>query len=82
MEDVVPLPAPVIALTIVMATSFGLLISGRRYLRGYVVRHGRQPPATWMFRRSDDAELEGLRRVALALLPFYLIAAVIYLLRP
>jgi hypothetical protein len=72
----------VIALTLVMSTSFGLLISGRRYLRGYVERHGTQPPATWMFHRSDDPELEGVRRVALALLPFYLVAAVLYVLRP
>ncbi|HTK45661.1 MAG TPA: hypothetical protein VL749_09950 [Patescibacteria group bacterium] len=71
-----------VALALVMSTSFGLLVSGRRYLRGYVTKHGTQPPATWMFQRSDDPDLEGLRRVALALLPFYLVAAVIYLLRP
>ena len=70
------------ALTIVMATSLGLLIVGRRYLRGYVARHGTQPPAPWMFHRSGDPELESMRRIALALLPLYLIAAVIYLLRP
>ena len=39
-------------------------------------------PSLWMFRRSDDPELETLRRVGLVLLPFYLIAAVIVLLRP
>jgi hypothetical protein len=71
-----------VALTLVMATSFGLLISGRRFLRGYVARYGTQPPTTWMFRRSPYPELESLRRVALALLPFYLVAAAIYLLRP
>jgi hypothetical protein len=70
------------ALALVMATSFGLLILGRRYLRGYVARHGTAPPATWMFRRADDPELESLRRVALTLLPLYLIAAILYLLRP
>ena len=72
----------VIALTLVMSTSFGLLVSGRRYLRGYVAKHGTQPPATWMFHRSDDPDLEGVRRVALALLPFYLVAAIVYVLRP
>ena len=72
----------VVALTLVMATSFGLLVAGRRYLRGYVARHGTQPPASWMFRRSPDPELETYRRLALGLLPFYLVAAVIYLLRP
>jgi hypothetical protein len=71
-----------LALSLVMATSLGLLISGRRYLRGYVRRHGIEPPATWMFHRSDDPELERSRRVALALLPLYLLAAAIYLLRP
>jgi hypothetical protein len=70
-----------VALSMVMATSFGLLVLGRRYLRGYVARNGRQPPASWMFRHSDDPELEGMRRLALALLPFYLVAAVIYVLR-
>ena len=71
-----------VALALVMSTSFGLLILGRRYLRGYVSRHGTAPPATWMFQRADNPELEGMRRVALALLPLYFIAAVIYLLRP
>jgi len=71
-----------VALALVMSTSFGLLVSGRRYLRGYVAKHGTQPPATWMFHRSDDPDLEGVRRIALVLLPFYLVAAVIYLLRP
>lgn len=71
-----------VALTMVMATSFGLLILGRRYLREYVARHGAQPPAMWMFQRADDPEMERLRRAALALLPFYLVAAMIYLLRP
>lgn len=71
-----------VALALVMATSFGLLVLGRRFLRGYIARHGSAPPATWMFQRSDDPELEGQRRLALALLPFYLIAAVIYMLRP
>lgn len=70
------------ALALVMSTSFGLLVLGRRYLRGYVARHGTMPPARWMFQRAEDPELERLRRVALALLPFYLVAAVIYLLRP
>jgi len=72
----------IVALSMVMATSFGLLVSGRRYLRGYVAKHGAAPPSMWMFHRSPDPELEGVRRVALVLLPFYLLAAFIYLLRP
>ena len=72
----------IVALSMVMATSFGLLITGRRFFRGYVARHGTQPPSMWMFQRSGDPELEQSRRAALALLPFYLVAALIYLLRP
>ena len=72
----------ILSLSMVMATSFGLLISGRRYLCGYVAKHGTAPPPMWMFHRSPDAELEGNRRAALVLLPFYLVAAVIYLFRP
>ena len=72
----------IVSLSMVMATSFGLLISGRRYLRGYVAKHGTAPPPMWMFHRSPDPELEGNRRAALVLLPFYLVAAVIYLFRP
>ena len=70
---------PLVALTLVMATGFGLLIAGRRYRRGYIATHDREPPATWMFRRSDDPELETARRVALVLLPFFLVAGVVYL---
>ena len=77
-----PLSLPVIAFTLVMATSFGLLVAGRRYLRGYLAKHGRQPSALWMFHRADDPELEIYRRVALILLPFYLVAAAIVMLRP
>jgi hypothetical protein len=72
----------IVALTIVMSTSVGLMVTGRRYLRGYVAKHGTQPPAMWMFQRSPDPELEGTRRIALFLLPFDVVAAVIYLLRP
>ena len=72
----------ILALSVVMATSFGLLVSGRRYLRGYVAKHGVAPPPMWMFHRSPDPDLEGARRAALVLLPFYLVAAFVYLLRP
>lgn len=72
---------PIVALAVVMATSLGLLVLGRRYFTGYVARHGRQPPATWMFRRSDDPQLESVRRAALALLPLDVLAALIYLFR-
>jgi hypothetical protein len=73
---------PFFALTVVMATSVGLMVVGRRYFRGYFSRRGTHPPATWMFARADDPDLERLRRVALVLLPIDVIAALIYLARP
>ncbi len=77
-----PISIPLVALTLVMATSFGLLVLGRRYLRAYVQRHGKAPPAMWMFRRAEDPAMEQDRRLALVLLPIFLLAAVIYLARP
>ena len=74
-----PITLPGVALTLVFATSLGLLVAGRRYWRGYVARHGTQPPNTWMFQRSDDPQLETYRRVALVLLPVDIVAMVISL---
>jgi hypothetical protein len=73
---------PFFALTVVMATSVGLMVLGRRYFRAYFSRHGTQPPATWMFRRANDPDLERVRRVALLLLPIDVLAILIYLTRP
>jgi len=37
---------------------------------------------TWMFHGTGDPELEGPRRLALGLLPIFLVALVLYLFRP
>jgi hypothetical protein len=68
-----------VALGIVAVTSVVLWLSGSRFTKAYVARYGRMPPLTWMFHRTDDPELEGHRRTALALLPLYLVGAIVYL---
>jgi hypothetical protein len=69
------------ALAVVAVTSVALVVLGRRYTRTYVAQKGAMPPMTWMFRRTDDPELERPRRLALGLLPIYLVALVVYLFR-
>jgi hypothetical protein len=69
------------ALAVVAVTSVALVVLGRRYTRTYVAKHRAMPPMTWMFRRTDDPELERPRRLALGLLPIYLVALVVYLYR-
>jgi hypothetical protein len=69
------------ALTVVGATSVALLVLGRRYTQRYVAQTGTLPPMTWMFRRTDNPELEAPRRLALVLLPIDIVAAVLYLTR-
>jgi hypothetical protein len=76
-------PRVVIALISVLTlTSVVLWAVGRRFLRRHIARYGTMPPSTWMFRRSEDPELERYRRFALGILPVYLIALVLFLLRP
>jgi hypothetical protein len=70
------------ALSLLIGGSFGLWMFGSRFSRRYQELRGAMPPLTWMFRRTDDAELERWRLPALALLPVYLIALVVYLSRP
>ena len=73
----------VIALiAVVTLSSVVLWAVGRRFLRRYMTLNGTVPPSTWMFRRSDDPELERFRRLGLGILPFYLIALLLYLFRP
>ncbi len=73
----------VIALISVLTlTSVVLWAVGRRFLRRYMALNGTVPPSTWTFRRSEDPELERYRRFALGILPFYLIALALFLLRP
>ncbi len=71
-----------LALTILTVLSIALWVLGNRYVRRYVAIHGTRPPLTWMFRRTDDSELESSRRFALFLLPFHLVALAVYLLQP
>lgn len=75
-------PTAFAALAVVAVTSVLLMILGRRFTTRYIDRRGVLPPATWMFRRTDDPELESPRRLALGLLPVYLIALALYLFRP
>ena len=70
------------ALSGVMVLSVVIFGLGRRYLRGYQERYHANPPSFWMFTRAEDPELERLRRTALLLLPFYAVAAIVYLFRP
>ena len=67
------------ALAIITVTSVALWIVGNRFTRRFVALNHAMPPLTWMFRRAEDEELERSRRTALAILPLYLIALVLYL---
>lgn len=55
---------------------------GARFSRAYIAKHRAKPPLTWMFHGTGDPELEAPRRLALGLLPIFLIALVLYLFRP
>ena len=70
------------SLSLLIGGSFGLWMFGQRFSRRYREIRGVLPPYTWMFTRTDDAELERWRRPALAILPVYLVALVLYLSRP
>jgi hypothetical protein len=68
----------VAAVAVIAATSLILWLLGNRFARRHVELHGSLPRATWMFRRSDDPQLEDWRRFALALLPLDVAAVVVY----
>ena len=70
------------SLSLLLGGSLGLWLFGQRYSRRYREMHAGLPPATWMFRRTDDPELERWRRPALAALPICLVGLVLYLFRP
>lgn len=70
------------ALGVITVLSVALWFLGARFSRRYIAKHRARPPLTWMFRNTGDAELEPSRRQALTLLPFFLIALVVYLFRP
>ena len=62
------------ALGVITVLSVGLWFLGAP-LQPSVHRQARaRPPLTWMFRDTGDPELEGSRRLALGLLPIFLIA--------
>jgi hypothetical protein len=68
------------ALAVAFGTAFTIWVMSRRFARRYAELHGKVPPPTWMFRSQADPELEFPRRRALALLPFLIVAAVVYVL--
>lgn len=69
------------ALVVLTVLSVALWVLGNRFARRYVAIHRTRPPLTWMFRRTDDPELETPRRFALVLLPFHLASLAVYLLQ-
>lgn len=75
-------PVALAALGVITVLSVVLYLLGRRFTRAYVAKHKRMPRLTWMFHNTGDPELESPRRQALTLLPFFLIALVVYLFRP
>jgi len=75
-------PVALFALLVASTVAVALWIQGRRYVRRYAELHHRAPPAMWMFQKTDDPELERPRQTALILLPFFLVALAVYLLRP
>ena len=75
-------PVAFAALAVITVLSVVLWFLGARFSRAYIAKHRARPPLTWMFRSTGDPALEGTRRLALGLLPVFLIALVIYLFRP
>jgi hypothetical protein len=70
------------ALGVITVLSVGLWFLGARFSRRYIAKHRARPPLTWMFRNTGDPDLEPSRRLALAMLPIFLIALLVYLFRP
>jgi hypothetical protein len=75
-------PIALAALAVITVLSVALWFLGARFSRRYIAKHRARPPMTWMFRATGDPDLEPSRRLALALLPIFLIALVVYLFRP
>jgi hypothetical protein len=71
----------VLALSVASVTAIAIWVQGNRFVRRYGQVHRARPPAMWMFRKTDDPDLERPRRTALFLLPFFLVSVVVYLLR-
>jgi hypothetical protein len=75
-------PLAYAALAVITVLSVALFVLGRRFMHAYYAKHHAMPPMTWMFHATGDPDLEPSRRLALALLPIYLVALVVYLFRP
>lgn len=75
-------PLAFVALGVVTVGAVALWFLGARYSRRYIAKHRARPPLTWMFRRTNDPDLEGPRRTALVVLPIFIIALLTYLFRP
>jgi|GEM_PF-2864153 hypothetical protein len=75
-------PIAFAALGVITVLSVVLFVLGRRFMHAYYAKHHAMPPMTWMFHNTGDPDLEPSRRMALGLLPIYLIALVLYLFRP
>lgn len=75
-------PIAIAALAVVTVLSVVLWFLGARFSRAYIAKRRARPPMTWMFRGTGDPELERPRRLALGLLPIFVIALVLYLFRP
>ena len=75
-------PIAFAALAVITVLSVALFVLGRRFMHAYYAKHRTMPPMTWMFHNTGDPDLEPSRRMALGLLPIYLIALVLYLFRP
>jgi hypothetical protein len=67
------------ALGVVTVCSVLLVVLGRRFARAYAGKYAAMPRLTWMFHRTEHADLETIRKQALLVLPFYLAAVLTYL---
>lgn len=68
------------ALSLTAGTGLVLWLLAGRFATRYRQVNGQVPPPSWMFRSQADPELESPRRYALALLPIFLVAGVVYIL--
>lgn len=75
-------PLVLAELGVVTVCAVALWFLGAQYSRRYIAKRRARPPATWMFQRTDDPDLERPRRTALVVLPIFLVALVLYLFRP
>lgn len=75
-------PLAIAALAVITVLSVVLWFLGARFSRAYIAKRRERPPLTWMFHATGDPELEAPRRLALGLLPVFLVALVLYLFRP